>query len=190
MATVVTGAEANLLPTVYFKKIILENAAFQGVQTRHLQPIVPPGGTPHPLYNAVQPSDDEDSGGPTTIMEDTTSQLRVSLQMEVKFEFDNITTAFQFISGNDTIPSMLSYVRILLKRTLDDTEDTDINDQPTGGWPLSDFIGHSIDFSNFPAVPTVNGTIMITIPIGGSGIGSVYKGPDISDVVDLSLIHI
>ena len=182
MATVLTGAEANLLPTVYFKKLILENAAFQGVQTRHLQPIVPPGGTPHPLYD-IQ-SDDEDSTGPGTEIPDTTSDLRVSLQMEVKFEFDNNTAALQFISGNDTIPSMLSYVRILLKRTLDDKEDTDINDQPTGGWPLSDFIGHSIDFSNFPAVPTPNGTIMITIPIGGSGIGSVYKGPDISDVVD------
>jgi hypothetical protein len=215
-----TAAEANLLPTVYFKKVTLESTGFRGVQTKHLQPTVAPGKCPHPLYFSQAASglsaDEmqhqilagskrydvtdvtervyeelkwaEYSSCPTSVQSTTgaeESKLRVSLELEVKFEFNNTELATAFLKEG-----FLSAIRIEIYRgtARDDGEHTSgpLGFNSSAAAPrLGDYIGNSININNFSPVQTSRGTVEITIPIGTrTGAASAMTGPALIDEID------
>ena len=163
-----SSAESSFLPTVYFNKIMLENADFQGVQTKHLLPTVGPGECPN-IYMEMKPSVvsalqrqrdayGESCGGATAIIDKNAKGLTVTINLEIKFEFNTTDTSQVILDEN-----LLRFATLSVERSLhaDGAHRSDLVYKS-----LSEYVGSSPDsIDNYSPILTDRGTILLSIPI-------------------------
>ena len=148
--------QLNLLPTVYFTKITLENASGRDLDLNRSLPIMYPGDVWHPEY---KPEGISGETLPETVFNnESDKRVRVTLNVEIKFEFETTDTS-QVVLDED----LFRFINISIDR-YSSSGDSDVESREVIlNEPLSNLVGGDFaDTHKYSPVITNRNTFCFT----------------------------